>query len=125
MIQKSATPQNILLFSREMRKSPTKAEAYIWKLLRNNQFGIRFRRQFPLGGHILDFYCPSLYLAIEVDGGIHSTEQAKQNDNIRDLYLRNEHRVTTLRFSNEDALKRTDSVLMLIEKEIKRIRNLS
>jgi very-short-patch-repair endonuclease len=45
------------------------SEKLLWEKLRRRQvLGFRFRRQYSVGGYIIDFYCPELRLAIEVDG---------------------------------------------------------
>lgn len=63
----------------EFRKSPTKSEKMMWHNLRRNNFkDLYFRRQHVIDGYIVDFYCPKLKLAIEVDGSIHQ-EQVKED----------------------------------------------
>ncbi|MGZ7042759.1 MAG: endonuclease domain-containing protein [Thermoanaerobaculia bacterium] len=55
--------------ARDMRQFPTRAEQRIWNWLRSRRFaGLKWRRQHPLGKYILDFYCPELKLALELDG---------------------------------------------------------
>ncbi len=49
----------------------TVAEKYLWQELRKKQLaGFKFRRQFSIGGFVVDFYCMATKLAIEVDGAI-------------------------------------------------------
>ena len=58
-----------------MRKEQTKQEKTFWNYLRKGEFaGLRFRRQYSIGGFVIDFYCPSLKLAIEIDGSIHDSQ---------------------------------------------------
>ncbi len=55
-----------------LRSNLTPAEAELWKHLKSSQlYGRKFRRQHSIGNFILDFYCPSEKLAIELDGQIH------------------------------------------------------
>src|SRR5271163_1945670 len=55
--------------ARMFRQAPTSAEALLWEGLRRRFVaGLRFRRQHIIAGYVVDFYCPSLRLAIEVDG---------------------------------------------------------
>ena len=61
---------------RELRRSLTVAEARLWTCLRHAGLGWKFRRQHSLGPFIMDFYCPSARLAIELDGAAHDSEQA-------------------------------------------------
>ncbi|MDD4286804.1 MAG: DUF559 domain-containing protein [Candidatus Peribacteraceae bacterium] len=100
--KKLPTPRNILSFARDMRKQPPKAEDLLWPYLRDDQLGCRFRRQYPLGGRILDFFCPRYRIAIELDGGIHHTHFQKNDDSMRDQYLREEYGVITLRLENDE-----------------------
>jgi very-short-patch-repair endonuclease len=59
-------------FARFHRKHPTRSEALLWSAVRNRQLGPRFRRQHPFAvGFIVDFYCPSYRLVVEIDGSVH------------------------------------------------------
>ena len=63
-------PAELLERARALRREATDAERFLWSLLRNRQFlGLKFRRQHPLGGYIVDFYCHEARLGIELDGG--------------------------------------------------------
>ena len=66
-----------LLFKRasELRKQQTFAEEILWNYLRTKPFGFKFRRQHPFSCYILDFYCHSLRLVIEVDGSVHQVKK--------------------------------------------------
>jgi len=71
--------------SRHLRKSQTDTERKLWSILRNRSLnGIKFRRQFPIGNYILDFYSPDHKLAIEADGGHHYGDVCQKNDSKRD-----------------------------------------
>jgi very-short-patch-repair endonuclease len=58
--------------ARRLRRNSTRVEMRLWQKLRNRQVGVDFRRQHPAGPFVLDFYCPSLRLAIELDGSQHA-----------------------------------------------------
>ncbi|HTT85199.1 MAG TPA: endonuclease domain-containing protein [Rhizomicrobium sp.] len=59
----------------------TLPEVLLWNALRGGQLqNLRFRRQHPVGPYILDFYCPSARLAVEVDGAVHSRERQCNHD---------------------------------------------
>ena len=65
------TPE-YLAFVRQLRREQTDAEKLLWYCLRNRQlFGLKFRRQYPVGPYILDFYCHEYKLCVELDGGQH------------------------------------------------------
>ena len=70
--------------ARYLRKEKTKAEKILWEELRNRKLGIKFRRQHPLAQFILDFYAPSINLAIELDGRDHV--QNIEYDTLRPMY---------------------------------------
>lgn len=73
--------------AREMRRALTPPEARLWTALKSQQMGVRFRRQHPVGPYILDFYCASAKLAVEVDGMIHSDPDQAAHDSRRTRWL--------------------------------------
>jgi len=104
----------------ELRKNMTYAEKVLWQQLRNRKLDdLKFRRQHPVDIFILDFYCHEKKLAIEVDGGIHNSGEQKEWDENR-TYELNEFGITVLRFSNEDIIDKTESVINSITEFIKR-----
>jgi very-short-patch-repair endonuclease len=87
------------------------AEVAFWRVVSGSQvMGIKFRRQHGVGNFIVDFYAVSLKLAIEVDGRLHQTEQAKKYDARRTAYFR-KNGITVLRFTNEDVYHRISEVI--------------
>lgn len=77
-----------------------------------NQIGYRFTRQNVIRGYIVDFYCPSCKLAIEVDGEYHDDQI--EYDELRDSVL-NSVFVKTIRFTNERISRELDDVVKEIE----------
>jgi very-short-patch-repair endonuclease len=73
--------------------------------------GFKFRRQQPVGAYIVDFVCFERQIVIEVDGGGHAFEKAKDNE--RDTWLQGEG-FQVLRFWNNDVLQNIDGVLEVI-----------
>jgi 5-methyltetrahydrofolate--homocysteine methyltransferase len=111
------TPDVILGHAREMRKNPTKAEQLLWRALRGrNLSNFKFRRQQPMKGYILDFYCEAARLGVEADGEIHLGEQQKRYDQERTEYLA-EYGIKIIRFTNDQIIKAMTEVLMAIEVE--------
>jgi very-short-patch-repair endonuclease len=101
-----------------LRRSITKAEAVLWKKLRDrNVFSIKFRRQHPVCNFIVDFYCHEYKLVIEVDGDIHNDEIASQYDLGRTEALNN-FGLKVIRFTNNQILYSLDSVIEKIQREI-------
>ena len=100
---------------RDFRKNPTKAEACLWEILRAKRFnGYKFRRQHPMKDYILDFYCPELKLAIEIDGQIHKDEQQAKYDLERTNTLQ-EAGIFTIRFWNSEILTELPKVIIRIQ----------
>ncbi|NEZ65094.1 DUF559 domain-containing protein [Leptolyngbyaceae cyanobacterium CCMR0082] len=61
-----------------LRRQMPKAEVILWIRLRRRQIaGVKFRRQYSVARFVLDFYCPELKLAIEIDGPTHYSAEAK------------------------------------------------
>jgi cyclase len=109
-----------LIFERasKLRKQQTFAEEILWNYLRTKPFGFKFRRQHPFSMYILDFYCHSLKLAIEVDGPIHQLDEIKQNDEERQRRLESEG-LTFLRFSNDQITLTPEEVIHQTETYLK------
>ncbi len=99
---------------RRMRHEPTDAEAALWRLLRARSLaGFKFRRQYPAGPFILDFFCPAQRLAIELDGGQHYQPRTEACDDWRTQLL-TALRIRVLRFPNDVILREPDSVVAAI-----------
>ncbi len=101
---------NLTERAKDLRKSSTDAERFLWKLLRTKQVeGLKFRRQQPIGKYIADFVCFEKSLIIEVDGGQHSTDK----DADRDSWLISQG-FKVLRFWNHDVLLNIEGVVEMI-----------
>jgi very-short-patch-repair endonuclease len=70
-----------------MRDAPTRSEALLWQAVRGRRLGVKFRRQHPVGTFIVDLYAPEVGLVVEIDGGVHSTENGAARDRLRDESL--------------------------------------
>ncbi len=71
-----------------MRKAMTEPEIMLWTRMRGRgPDKPTFRRQHPFGSIVLDFYCPSARLAVEVDGATHWDDVAQARDDARDRWL--------------------------------------
>jgi len=103
--------------ARQLRQSQTDAETLLWRKLRYEFPGAKFRRQYPIGPFILDFYCPAHRLAIELDGGQHNLPSGQSYDAKRTAFL-NAQNIRVLRFWNNDVLRNTRAVLERIWGEI-------
>jgi very-short-patch-repair endonuclease len=106
------TTQQTEQAARRLRQLMTPAEDQLWRALRGRQLvGLKFRCQHPIGRFIVDFYCPSCKLVIEVDGDIHS--QQKAYDEARTEQLES-YGYRVLRFTNEEVLNDLQTVLTCI-----------
>ena len=63
--------------------------------------GYRFRQQHGFGPYILNFYCPTLRMCVELDGSVHDSVEARQKDEERTVFL-NQNRISVLRFKNDE-----------------------
>jgi very-short-patch-repair endonuclease len=101
----------LLSHARAMRSDPTDAEAKLWQLLRNRRLaGFKFRRQVPVAGYVVDFYCHEAKLGVELDGGQHNDDEGAEYDRGRTKALERSG-VRVLRFWNPDVFRYTDAVL--------------
>ncbi|MGE4251802.1 MAG: endonuclease domain-containing protein [Parvibaculaceae bacterium] len=96
-------------FARKLRKEQTDAERRLWWHLRNRQLeGWKFRRQFPIGGYIVDFACIDAKLIVELDGGQHSEQGYHDEQRTRALERAG---FVVLRFWNSDVLANSEGVI--------------
>ena len=94
-------------YARELRRNMTKAERRLWRRLRGEQLGVKFRRQQPIGRYIVDFVCLERRLVVEVDGGQHD---GSEYDRERDEWLEREgYRV--VRFWDNEVMKEIEGVM--------------
>lgn len=106
-------------FRKDLRNGSTRAEIVLWKHLQKKQLeGRKFRRQHSFGNYIMDFYCTTEKLCIELDGAHHYTEEGLMYDEKRTKYL-NEYGIQVIRFENEVVLKKIDFVLDEIRSKFK------
>jgi len=104
-------PKELLKRARELRRNATDAEEILWRALRNRRLaGLKFRRQHPYHGYILDFYCHEHRLAIELDGGGHADPAQRAHDEHRSRVLAQEG-IRVLRYWNNDVLQNLEGVL--------------
>lgn len=103
--------------ARNLRRNMTREERHLWyDFLRT--YPVKFYRQRMIGNYIVDFYCSSALLIVELDGGQHYSEENIEYDRKRTLYL-NEYNIKVLRFNNTDVMLNFEGVCFKIDKEIK------
>ncbi len=90
------------------------AEIMLWSKLRGkNVNGYKFRRQYSVGPYIVDFYCPEMRLAVEIDGESHFIAGSKDHDRKRQEFIESAG-IHVLRFTNTDIYERMEGVLETI-----------
>ena len=110
-------------FRRKLRKLSIRAERELWGQIRNRKIGYKFRRQFGVGKYIVDFYCPELKLAIELDGQYHASYAMQTLDQEKDIQIQ-KFGITVLRFENKVVFEQPEEIINQIRKISKKnIRN--
>jgi ATP-dependent helicase HrpA/adenine-specific DNA-methyltransferase len=100
--------------ARRLRKEQTDEEKELWRALRAGRFaGFKFRRQHPLGKHVLDFYCPTAKVSIELDGFQHGLPGQRWHDGEREKALASKG-IEELRFWNHQWRANREAVLLEI-----------
>jgi very-short-patch-repair endonuclease len=107
--------RNRTRLARRPRRDATDAERRSWWALRELDTGHRFRRQHPIGPHVVDFACPASKLAIELDGGHHALQQGADAARTNEIGRRG-YRV--IRFWNRDVIDNLAGVLETIRREL-------
>ena len=101
---------------KNLRKKLTAAEATLWDLLKGRQLdGRKFRRQHGVDRYILDFYCSSEKLAIELDGEHHFSDQGLVYDEKRTNFLM-ALGIRVLRFENDEIFQSPEDVIAEIKR---------
>lgn len=114
-------PKNLTLLenARKLRREMTKQERHLWyDFLRT--YGCKIYKQRIIGNYVVDFYCPSAKLVIELDGSQHYTDEGKEYDALRTQFL-NENGITVLRFLNSEIDNNFYNVCDYIDQKIKEL----
>jgi len=102
-----------------LRKNMTEAESALWEKLKTKQvLGLRFRRQHPVNIYIVDFYCHSAKLVVELDGGIHKSQKEYDLERTKDLEM---YGLKVIRFYNSEVERNVEEVIEKIKKKILQI----
>lgn len=106
---------------RQLRRNQTYTEKIVWMYLRNRRTdGYKFRRQYSVDHYVLDFYCPELKLAIELDGSVHDVPEQKVYDEERQKQIEM-FGIKFVRIRNEEFLGNPDKAFLKIEEGIKNL----
>ena len=102
--------------ARNLRRRMTKQEKHLWyDFLRD--YKVQFNRQKVIGKYIVDFYCHSAQLAVEIDGGQHFDTERMQKD-IKRTKMLNSYGIKVLRFTNNEIDNNFFEVCMKIKEKV-------
>ncbi|HEU5286398.1 MAG TPA: endonuclease domain-containing protein [Sphingomicrobium sp.] len=107
------TTKRTVANARSLRRALTLPEGLLWRALRRRPSNLKFRRQHPCGPFVLDFYCESAKLGIEVDGMAHDMGARPSRDAGRDLWL-SEQGIRVLRIPARHVLQDLEAVIRQI-----------
>lgn len=102
--------QKALQITKMLRRNTTVHEKIMWKHLRKQRLGYKFRRQVPVGKYVVDFICIELGLAIEIDGGHHYEIEQMKKDMKRTQYLEGVG-IKVVRFNNHQVSTNIEGVI--------------
>ena len=103
--------------ARTLRRNQTPEEEILWKTLRNRFLTVKFRRQWSIGGYLVDFVCFERNLIIELDGPQHAEENAAAYDAVRTEFLEVSG-FKVIRFWNSQIETNLDTVLHTIQQSL-------
>ena len=107
------TQRPVVYTARKQRRDQNLPEGMLWKRLRANRLGVKFRRQHPIGPYVVDFFCPSARLVIEVDGTAHDSAERAEHDRNRDRCL-TENGYDVLHIAAADILRDVEGAMAAI-----------
>lgn len=90
-------------YARKLRRNATQSEEILWNEIKDRKLGVKFRFQAPILGWIVDFWCPSKKLIIELDGIFH--KDTKEKDAYRDKVITEYLKARVLRIASSEVFK--------------------
>ncbi|MBX7500188.1 endonuclease domain-containing protein [Qipengyuania sp. YG27] len=93
-------------------------EVLLWRELRR-QSEVKFRRQHPIGRYVLDFYCASAKICVEIDGIAHEMGDRARRDAARDEWL-GDRGIEVLRIPASDVLKSPSEIVEALMRTCRR-----
>ena len=85
--------------------------SYSGPLPETASWGVKFRRQHPIGCYVVDFFCSEAALVVEIDGPIH--EGTVEEDAQRQAFIEAAD-LRFLRFTSEEVMTNLPSILQAI-----------
>ena len=112
--------ESLTKYAQELRKNMTPEEKHLWYDFLKD-LSITVKRQYVIGNYILDFFIPTVNLAIELDGSQHFETEAREADALRDSNLASVG-IKVLRYTNYEVNRNFRGVVEDILKNIIRMR---
>ena len=103
--------------ARTNRKNMTRHEKHLWYDFLSG-YEIKFVKQRPIDGYIVDFYCDKAKLAVELDGSQHFTENGEEYDKNRTKIIE-KYGVEVIRFTNMQVDEDFEAVCIAIDAKVK------
>lgn len=117
--QQIHTRKELKEYRKFLRENMTLAEAFLWNFLKAKKLeGKRFTRQHSIGNYIVDFYCASEKLIVELDGQVHLNSTIEEKDFKRTRYLESLG-FNVIRFENKMVFDFLPTVLKEIKDNFK------
>ena len=110
--------QNLKPLAQDLRKANNLAEVLLWQEIKSKKLGYQFLRQRPVGEYIVDFYCTTLNLAIEIDGISHD---AKTEADVKRQNMLESRGVQFLRFTDSEVRYNLEGVVRGIREYIEKM----
>ena len=105
--------------ARDLRDKLSLPEVLLWRLLKGSPDGVHFRSQHPVGSYLLDFYCAKTKVAFEIDGIAHDMGDRPEQDEQRDVWLR-EQGIEVVRIPATEVLHSPEAVAEMLVRYCKR-----
>ena len=106
--------------AKSLRRDMTPHERKLWYLFLRH-YPVKFYKQRIIDSYIVDFYCASAKLVVEVDGWQHYEKAGQQYDTARSAVLAR-YGLTVLRFSNREIDREFPAVCQQIDEVVKQRR---
>ena len=114
---------NEKLKRRYLRKNVTWAEKILWQEIRNKKIlRQRFLRQYRIGKYVVDFFCPKIKLAIEIDGSTHTKDDEIEYDTQRQKEIESLG-IKFLRFTNLEIFYSLSNVLNIVKEKTQELKD--
>ncbi|MFZ1750000.1 MAG: DUF559 domain-containing protein, partial [Saprospiraceae bacterium] len=113
---------NIFERAASLRRNMTVEELKVWNYLKTKPSGLKFRRQHPIMFYVVDFYCHSIKLVIEIDGINHKYSSEADSNREEDII---KYGIKIIRFTNKEVNSNFEFIIESTLKEIQYLQNIT